>query len=197
MNNQLMNNTFRLLAGLLCLIAIPASALEPVTLQLKWTHQFQFAGYYVAKEKGYYQDAGLEVNIVEAAANTDPVLEVLNGNADFGVGSSSLLLERNAGKPLVVLAVIFQHSPYVILARQFSAVQSVHDIAGKRLMMELLAHELIAYLKKESIALNELALTVRNPDAQDLIDGQIDVISASLYMTKNHRNTEKPFKSIK
>ncbi|MDO9141215.1 MAG: ABC transporter substrate-binding protein [Methylobacter sp.] len=179
------------------MIAIPASALEPVTLQLKWTHQFQFAGYYVAKEKGYYQDAGLEVNIVEAAANTDPVLEVLNGNADFGVGSSSLLLERNAGKPLVVLAVIFQHSPYVILARQFSAVQSVHDIAGKRLMMELLAHELIAYLKKESIALNELALTVRNPDAQDLIDGQIDVISASLYMTKNHRNTEKPFKSIK
>lgn len=173
-----MNMTLRFLTGLLCLVAIPASALETVTLQLKWTHQFQFAGYYVAQEKGYYQEAGLAVNIIEAAPNTDPVAEVLSGNADFGVGSSSLLLERSAGKPLLVLAVIFQHSPYVILARQQSAVQSIHDIAGERLMMEPLAYELMAYLKKESLAINELTLTARNPDVHDLITGQIDVISA-------------------
>ncbi|HET7774773.1 MAG TPA: ABC transporter substrate-binding protein, partial [Azospira sp.] len=60
------------------LLMAPAQA-ETVTLQLKWQHQFQFAGYYMAQEKGFYQDAGLQVNIVEGQADTDPVSEVLAG----------------------------------------------------------------------------------------------------------------------
>src|SRR3990167_11363078 len=96
------------------LVALPSHALEKVTLQLKWTHAFQFAGYYAAKEQGYYRDAGLDVSIVEAAPDTDPVRRVLEGEAQFGVGTSSLLLERAAGKPVVALAVVFQQSPYAI-----------------------------------------------------------------------------------
>ena len=62
--------------------ASPASALEHVTLQLKWMHQFQFAGYYAAVQQGYYRDAGLNVTIKPATSGTDPVLEVLKGKAD-------------------------------------------------------------------------------------------------------------------
>ncbi|MDY0071360.1 MAG: ABC transporter substrate-binding protein [Thauera sp.] len=69
--------------------AQPSAALTPVVLQLKWTHAFQFAGYYMAEELGYYRDAGLEVRIVEAGQGQNPVDEVVAGRAQFGVGASS------------------------------------------------------------------------------------------------------------
>ena len=101
---------------ILILFPLLALALEKVTLQLKWIHAFQFAGYYAAKEKGYYRDAGIDVQIHEAAPGTDVLDTVISGKAQFGTGTSSLLLARNAGKPVVALAVIFQHSPLVLVA---------------------------------------------------------------------------------
>jgi ABC-type nitrate/sulfonate/bicarbonate transport system substrate-binding protein len=63
--------------------AISADA-TPVRLQLKWRHQFQFAGFYAALEKGYYREAGFDVTIVPAPPATDSVDVVLKGGADFG-----------------------------------------------------------------------------------------------------------------
>ena len=78
-------------------LCLPASApLEHVTLQLKWLHQFQFAGYYVAQEQGFYREAGLDVEAVEATAGTDLVREVVSGRAQYGVSNSSMLLARQA-----------------------------------------------------------------------------------------------------
>lgn len=152
-----------------------ALALDAVTLQLKWTHAFQFAGYYAAQEQGYYRDAGLDVTFREALPAVDPVHEVSAGKAEFGVGTSSLLLERKAGMPVVVLAVIFQHSPYVIIARQ---TQNIHDIAGKRIMLEPQANELLAYLKNEGIPSERIIKLEHSYDPQDLINGKVDAISA-------------------
>ena len=89
----------------LMLAAAPAFAIEAVTLQLKWTHAFQFAGYYAAQEMGYYREAGLEVSINEAAPGQDVMQTVLDGRAEYGVGTSSLLLARSSGQPVVALAV--------------------------------------------------------------------------------------------
>jgi len=166
-----------LLAAML-VAATSASALDQVTLQLKWTHAFQFAGYYAAKELGYYREAGLEVRIEEGRPGFDPVNNVLEGKADFGIGTSSLLLQRKAGQPIVVLASIFQHSPYVLVARQQNATQSIHDIIDKRLMLEPQADELIAFLNKEDIPLNRIQLVEHSFDLQDLIKGNVDVMSA-------------------
>lgn len=152
----------------------PASALEKVTLQLKWMHQFQFAGYYAAEQQGYYRDAGLNVTINQATTGIDPVQEVVNGKADYGVGSSSLLLMRNAGKPVVTLAVIFQHSPYVLLTRDSSASQTIHSLGGKRLMLEPQADELLAYLTKEGIPMQRLEHSF---NLKDLISGTVDAMS--------------------
>ena len=151
--------------------------LERVTLQLKWTHAFQFAGYYAALEKGYYREAGLEVNIIEATPGVDPIRNVLAGQAQFGVGTSSLLLERNAGKPVVALAVIFQHSPYVLIARQESATQGIHDLIGKRVMLEPQSDELLAYLKAEGLPLNRITRVEHSYNVRDLIDGRVDAIA--------------------
>ena len=89
----------------------------PVRLQLKWRHQFQFAGFYTALEKGYYREAGFDVTIIPATPGTDPVDTVLKGGADFGVASSELVLRYAKGDPVVVLASIFQHSPLALFVR--------------------------------------------------------------------------------
>jgi len=152
-------------------------ALENVTLQLKWKHQFQFAGYYAAQELGYYRDAGLDVHIQEATPDTDPITEVINGHAQFGVGTSSLVLARSQGKPVVVLGVIFQHSPYVFYTAKNTGIETLRDLAGKRVMLEPQSDELFAYLKKEGVEPNLIKQVRHSFDPQDLISGKADAIS--------------------
>ena len=167
-------------AVLLLALGFPAQAATPVTLQLKWTHNFQFAGYYAALEKGYYREAGLDVRIEEARPGLDVVGRVVAGLADFGVGNSALLLDRHAGRPVVVLATIFQHSPAVYIARRQSAAQSVHDLVGQRVMVEPAMAELTAYLRREGIADDRLTVVEHSFDPRDLIDGKVDAMSAYL-----------------
>lgn len=171
------------LAALALCMGAPGQAreLERVTLQLKWTHAFQFAGYYAAVAKGYYREAGLDVQLLEAAPGTDAVEAVLGGRAQYGVGTSSLLLARKAGKPVVVLAVIFQHSPLVLVARHDASqrgTQGVHDLAGKRVMIEPQSDEIQAYLRQEGITADRFIAVPHSFEAQDLIEGRVDAMSA-------------------
>jgi signal transduction histidine kinase len=153
-------------------------ALESVTLQLKWTHAFQFAGYYAAIEKGYYRDAGLEVRLNEAGPGADPVRIVSQGNAEYGTGNSSLLLARQAGLPVIALAVILQHSPLVLIAKQESALQGIHDLSGKRIMIEPNADELVAYLKHEGITTGSFVQVEHSQNLRELTAGKVHAISA-------------------
>ena len=97
----------------LLLFCLPLSAFgaEKVTLQLKWFHQFQFAGYYAAKEKGFYAAEGLDVVFRQRDIKTSYIDDVLEGKATYGTSDAGLLFSRLQGKPVVVLAQIFQHSP--------------------------------------------------------------------------------------
>lgn len=151
---------------------------EHVTLQLKWRHQFQFAGYYAAQEKGFYKEAGLDVKLLEAGPTQDSVRVVAEGRAQYGVGSSGLLLARQQGLPVVVLAVIFQHSPFLLLARAESGIDSVHDLLGRRIMLEPHSEELLAYLKKEGVPLETLRLQAYESAPTRLMQGNTDAISA-------------------
>ena len=85
----------------------PVKDLGAVTLQLKWKHQFQFVGYYAALEKGFYRKAGLDVKILEAEEGLESVVQVMKGEAYFGVAMSDLILHRAKGQPVVALASIF------------------------------------------------------------------------------------------
>lgn len=156
----------------------PPNPLEPVTLQLKWKHQFQFAGYYAARAQGYYREAGLDVKIVEAQPDQDPVTAVVRGVADFGVGAANLLLRRAGGEPVVALAVIFQHSPQMLLARRGPDLRHIHDLNGKRVHIEPGSTELLAYLRREGIASEGLSVAPTHLDVAALIAGQADAISA-------------------
>ena len=167
-----------LIGASLIFFSASLQAMTPVVLQLKWSHGFQFAGYYAALEKGYYRDAGLDVHIREASPGLDVVEQVLSEKADFGVGTSGLLMARKAGQPVVVLAAIFQHSPLVLIARRDSATQSIHDLVGKRVMIEAGGDELLAYLRRERITPEQFTLLEHSFKPQDLIDGKVDAISA-------------------
>ncbi len=98
-------------SAILMLAAPNAHALEKATLQLKWLHHFQFAGYYMAQEKGFYRATGLDVTIKEGGPTAEVEKDVASGRADFGVGTSALLLDLAKGQEFVVLGQVFQHSP--------------------------------------------------------------------------------------
>ena len=155
---------------------VPADALslEPVTLQLRWLHQFQFAGYYAALEKGFYRQAGFDVRIIEGSPDIDPVEEVASGRCHYGVGSSEILLHRLRGIPLVVLAAIFQHSPSAILTQP--GLTTPQHLAGRRVMFLAgdNSAELLAVLLKEGITASRLRIVDSTYDIQDFIDGRTD-----------------------
>ncbi|XLZ68950.1 EAL domain-containing protein [Massilia sp. SR12] len=172
------------LCAILLLFQAPlARAQERVTLQLKHSHQFQFAGYYAALEKGYYRDAGLDVQLLEGSDGNEPERAVLDGRAQYGVGSSSLLLARMSGKPMVVLAVVFQHSPYALAMRQTGPAPDIRSIAGKRVMIGSLtdeltqADEVMAYLRKEGISTSQLVRVEHSFNPDDLVKGKVDAMS--------------------
>ncbi|WP_462321778.1 ABC transporter substrate-binding protein [Halochromatium sp.] len=149
-------------------------------LQLRWFHQFQFAGYYAAQAKGFYRDAGLEVIIRERSEQEDVVESVISGHAQYGVTNTELLLRARDGEPLVVLAAIFQHSPLVMLAREHSGIFTPHDLIGARVKMTRRSRdaELLAMLAMEGVALDQLQLTDGEVDQADYLDPNIDALSA-------------------
>ena len=125
-----MLKTLPLVCGLLLLACsassqeVASKAHDTIDLQLRWLPQFQFAGYYAAIEKGFYREEGLDVRLHAGAPDRQPVAEVLAGRAQYAEGNSEILLARLRGKPLVVLAAIFQHSPSVLLALRKSGINS-------------------------------------------------------------------------
>jgi ABC-type nitrate/sulfonate/bicarbonate transport system substrate-binding protein len=178
-----------LFAGLALTCSLAAAENPPlrkVRLQLKWQHQFQFAGYYAAVEQGYYREAGLEVELIEAQPGRDPALTVMEGRAEFGVGDSDLLLLRAAGKPAVVLAAIFPHSPLLLLTRAASGVADLQGLHNREMMViESEKAELLAYFKHEGVDVAGLRLRPHTLRTEDFIEGKVDTMSAC--------STDEPF----
>jgi diguanylate cyclase (GGDEF)-like protein/PAS domain S-box-containing protein len=157
-----------------------AASLEPVNLQLKWYHQFQFAGYYAAQAKGFYRDEHLAVNIMEGGPDSPAIKAVLSGAAQYGIGDSDILLARMQGKPIVAVAAIFQHSPYVILSRRDQHIRTPADLIGKRVMLsnDQGAAQFKAMLVHEGIDINRINIRPHSWNIQDLVQGKVDAVSA-------------------
>jgi two-component sensor histidine kinase/ABC-type nitrate/sulfonate/bicarbonate transport system substrate-binding protein len=168
------------LLAILFLSAAASAAQSSVALQLKWRHQFQFAGYYMAKEKGYYRDAGLEVEIREASPSTQFTDEVVSGRAQYGINNTDLLIDRAArGKKVVVLGVVFQHSPLVLVSLARSGLETPKDFVGKRVMVSLDAEaEIFSMFSRESIPRDGIRFIQHSWDLEDLIKGRTDAMTA-------------------
>ena len=154
-----------------------AQDLEKVSLQLKWLHQFQFAGYYAAKIKGFYQDQGLDVTIKERDLLQNNIEQVINGESEYGVADSMVMLYQAKSAPLSIIAAIFQHSLQVFLTLKSSGIDSPYDLDGTKISFyqkDTDGFPLLAMLHENNIKV-EMDRFARKPDPQALLEGDITV----------------------
>tara|TARA_R110001583_G_scaffold10698_9_gene49239 strand:- start:29869 stop:32964 length:3096 start_codon:yes stop_codon:yes gene_type:complete len=174
------------------LYAAHPSENEIVTIQLRWHHQFQFAGYYAALEKGFYRDEGIEVSIRNGDPNHQPVEEVLSGRSLYAAGNSEVLFQRLQGKPLIALASIFQHSPSVLITLQSSGIRTVHDLIGKKVMLANRYEDadFLTMFLNEGIKFSQLDIMASSYLLNDLISGKVDAFNSYTtnepYLLKNN-----------
>ena len=161
-----------------------AAASDQVSLQLRWDHQFEFAGYYAALWQGYYAEAGLDVEIRSAFRDdgtiVDAVQAVEAGRADFGIGAADILIESAINDPLTVLASVFQTSGTSLYARGETTLETPADLLPLRLARrpgDLIDVEIQAMLRAEGIDLERLATVPLTPGSlDDLAAGRVDVV---------------------
>src|SRR3989339_151710 len=154
--------------------------MEKVSVQLQWADQFQFAGYYVAKEKGFYRDAGLEVTLQKFDPKKLSVDEVMAGRSTYGIGRSSLLNDRMAGKDVVALSAIFQSSPFILLSQKSADIKTPRDLIGKRVMMTSDFQDTIsvrAMLNSQGIRLDQIKVIEHSYNPIDIANGKTDVMA--------------------
>jgi len=126
-------------------------AQKKISIQLSWKYQFQFAPIIAAYEKGFYREAGLNVEILEGGPGINAVNHVVAGHADYGVYSSSLIVAFGQGKPVVALAALMQHSPVSIISDK-PDVKSILDLADRSIAASPdTRDEIIAYLRAVGI----------------------------------------------
>lgn len=168
--------------GVLLAESFSSVSAEPVRIQLRWHHQFQFAGYYAALEKGFYRKAGLDVILDAGSPEKKPVQRVLQGHARYGVANSELLLERLRGARLVALAAIYQHSPSILLARKDAGVLSPHDLIGKNIMLmnKDVDADFFAMIYNEGIDMADIHVIPSSFNIQDLVDGKVVAFNSYL-----------------
>ncbi len=154
---------------------------DKVSIELNWKHQFEFAGYYMAKEKGFYKDVGLDVQIKEYKSGIDIVDDILKGKFTFGTGYPTLILDRAKGKKIILLAAIFQASPNILLSLKSSGINSFKDFKGKKIMMSKSASEsatLLSMFLANGITLKDIHIVPQSFNLNDLIRKKVDAISA-------------------
>lgn len=153
------------------------NSLQKVTLALKWKHAFQFAGYYAAINKGFYRAEGLDVTLTVPDNSVFPVESVIKSLAEYGVSSGDLIKARVEGAPIVVLGVIFQHSPIILLSRKDKNLMYLADYVGKNLMVADGAggwEEVLAMFIKEGINPALLRKSPHQWSVDPIISGEVD-----------------------
>jgi NitT/TauT family transport system substrate-binding protein len=130
-----MKKTIFAVAGVAAILAAgTAHAADKVTLQLKWVTQAQFAGYYVAKDKGFYKDEGLDVTIKPGGPDIAPEQVLIGGGADVVVDwMPAALAAREKGAPMVNIAQPFKHSGLELTCRADTGIKTPADLKNRTL----------------------------------------------------------------
>jgi len=163
----------------------PEAEPVPVKLQLKWVPQAQFAGYFVALDKGYYEEEGLAVDILPGGPDIVPEQQVASGAADIGVDwVASLLAHQEQGLPLVEIAQIYQKSGLVLVTKKESGIASPADLAGKKVGNWMGGNEfeiLALFDKYELDPTKDLEFIKQGFTMDQFLAGELDAASAMTY----------------
>jgi ABC-type nitrate/sulfonate/bicarbonate transport system substrate-binding protein len=171
------------LAGLLCLflaITAQAQAPQPITVQLQWKHQFEFAGFYAAIQQGFYARHGLQVELREYQPGMDIVEEVLSGRAQYATTNSNIVRARLEGKPVKLLANYFKRMPMVILTSP--KISKLADLQGKRLMVSRKDLESpllrLAFEREDLLPGENIDIVPHTFNAEPFLHGEVDAMTA-------------------
>ncbi len=163
------------------LLAAQQDDLEEVTLQLRWEYEFQFAGFVAAKELGYYRAAGLDVEVRELHYGMSVYDELVSGRAQYAVGTTDAIVQRANGTPVVALAVIFQHSPFVIVSRQEAGIRSPEDLVGRKVAIyDRRTTILEAMLRNEGVDPSRIDFVPYDEGYAGIVSGEVPATTAML-----------------
>jgi NitT/TauT family transport system substrate-binding protein len=186
-----MKQTIQFVAALLMLVlglfAAPTDCATPdkVTLQLKWVPQAQFAGYYVARELGYYKDQCLDVTIRPGGLDIEPEEVVGQGAAQFGIAwQPSMLAARDRGVPLKAIAQMFQYSGMRLISWKKSNIRGPEELKGKTVAVWFGGNELelLATLAKHRLdPKKDLTLVPASLNMDLFLEHKVDAAAAMTY----------------
>ena len=180
-----------LLAAAAPLLASPALAqsLTRVQLRLKWLPQTQFAGFYLALERGHYRAEGLDLTINPGGPNIQGETIVASGAEQFGVtgGIDSFFAARERQLPVICIGMNHQITPFVFVAKRASNVNSLEDFRGKRVTAWFTGAHLVLYgmLAARGITRESVNIQPQQVSVTPFINGETDVCAATWYNELN------------
>ncbi|MGV3652549.1 MAG: ABC transporter substrate-binding protein [Devosia sp.] len=158
--------------------ALRAQTLAPVALQLSWLHSVQFAGSYIAREKGYWRDLGLDVALNPGGPNAPVEPPVVSGQALVGISAADYTAAAvEQGAPFKIIAVAMQKNPFVIASLPANPVNTPADLVGKRIGMALANTPVLqALCTINGVDINAIEIVPTQYDAAPLLANQVDCL---------------------
>lgn len=153
--------------------------IERVSLQLDWKIQFENAGFIMAKEKGFYKEAGLNLDILEYKNNIDIVSNVLSLSANYGIYQSNLSVQEGKLKPIVILATYLQKSPLILISH--TNIKNPQELLNKKIMItdnELKYSSIGLFLNHYNITKDNSKIVDHSFNLDAFINKDIDIMSA-------------------
>jgi len=159
--------------------------IDKVSLRLQWFHTAQFAGFYLAKEKGFYKENNLDVEINPGGPDFNAITLIANNSDTFGVWTADMLLIAQSKEvPIEILAALYREDPNVLMVKPDSGINSPVDFKGKRITTVFgrsTETVLSALLKKENIAVNDVSIEPFPFNLQSFLASKVDVSAAYSY----------------
>lgn len=161
-----------------------AGGLTPVTLQLQWVAQAQFAGYYAAVDQGYYEDEGLDVSILEGGPDIVPQDVLASGDVDYAISwVPKVLGSIEQGANITDVAQIFERSATTQISFKDKGIEAPADLTGKNVGSWGYGNEweLFAGMQKEGVEIGDINLIQQAFDMTGFLAGDIDAAQAMTY----------------
>lgn len=172
---------------------------DKVTMQFAWFHQIEYAGFYVAAEKGYYAEENIDINLVAGGYDVDPIAEVLNGNSQFAISRSvNMVIAGSKKQDVVAVGTVFRNDPFVIVSLKEAGIKTPQDLVGKTVGIPTADSSFIenvqfmAMLKQLNVDPTTINFVTRDnadPIATDLQSGKVDA-DAGLFATNDLVNAQ-------